>query len=93
MALKVVVAYDVVEDSRRGKLAAVLAGYGVRLQKSVFECLLPDGGLDEILAAAERHLNLKTDRFVVLPVCASCEETRVVLGQVLEIQEDPFWIL
>ncbi len=92
MALTVIAAYDVVEDGRRGRLAAVLAGYGVRLQKSVFECVLPEGGTAELLAAAERIINPRTDRFVVIPVCATCAEGRASLGQYLEVMEDPFWI-
>ena len=93
MALTVVAAYDVVEDGRRGRLAAVLAGYGARLQKSVFECVVPDGGVAELVAAAESIINPNTDRFIVVPVCANCADGRVVLGQILESMEDPFWIL
>lgn len=36
----VVVAYDIPDDRRRGKVAKVLEGYGERLQYSVFECRL-----------------------------------------------------
>ena len=37
------VCYDVVLDQRRTKVAHILEGYGLRVQKSVFECVLtPD---------------------------------------------------
>ena len=37
------VCYDVVLDRRRTKVAHILEGYGLRVQKSVFECVLtPD---------------------------------------------------
>jgi CRISPR-associated endonuclease Cas2 len=37
------VCYDVVLDRRRNKVAHILEGYGLRVQKSVFECVLtPD---------------------------------------------------
>ncbi|MGL4409128.1 MAG: CRISPR-associated endonuclease Cas2 [Zoogloea sp.] len=34
------VCYDIADDRRRLKVAQVLEGYGVRVQKSVFECAL-----------------------------------------------------
>ena len=37
------VCYDIVLDRRRNKVAHILQGYGMRVQKSVFECVLtPD---------------------------------------------------
>lgn len=35
-----VIAYDIPSNKRRRKFAKVLEGYGIRLQKSVFECRL-----------------------------------------------------
>ena len=57
MALNVVVAYDVRDDGRRARLAAVLAAHGIRIQRSVFECLLDESTLAEILQSADRLLN------------------------------------
>ena len=34
----VVVAYDIVDDTRREDVASLLSGYGPRVQLSVFEC-------------------------------------------------------
>lgn len=36
----VVVAYDIPDDRRRGRVAKLLEGYGERLQYSLFECRL-----------------------------------------------------
>lgn len=36
----VVVIYDIVDDKRRNKLSKYLQSYGIRVQKSCFECLL-----------------------------------------------------
>jgi CRISPR-associated protein Cas2 len=35
-----VVVYDVSQDSERNRVAKILEGFGVRVQKSAFECLL-----------------------------------------------------
>ncbi len=36
----VVVIYDIVDNRRRGAFAKYLKGFGVRVQKSAFECIL-----------------------------------------------------
>jgi len=36
----VLVIYDIIDNRRRQRLAKLLKGYGYRIQKSAFECLL-----------------------------------------------------
>ena len=36
------VCYDIVSDRRRNKVSKLLEAYGLRVQKSVFECVLDD---------------------------------------------------
>ena len=36
----VVVIYDIIENKRRLKIAKILNGYGKRVQKSAFECII-----------------------------------------------------
>ena len=42
---KYLAVYDVSEDGERNRVAKVLEGYGVRVQKSAFECQLTRGSL------------------------------------------------
>lgn len=61
---KYVVVYDVTDDAERTRVAKVVEGFGVRVQKSAFECVLTRGAraaLEEKL----RALQLKTG-FVTL---------------------------
>ncbi len=44
------VAYDVTKRRERERVAAVLEGFGCRLQKSVFECRLTRSGRERLLA-------------------------------------------
>ncbi|MFI8774620.1 CRISPR-associated endonuclease Cas2 [Gordonia sp. NPDC062954] len=41
MAVTILVAYDITEDRRRARLAALLQAWGDRIQYSVFICHLP----------------------------------------------------
>jgi CRISPR-associated protein Cas2 len=61
MALTHVIAYDISEDSRRARVAAVLQAYGDRVQRSVFVCLLEAGVLQEIRDRVSAIINPGTD--------------------------------
>lgn len=45
----VVVIYDIVDNSRRAKFAKYLQGFGVRVQKSAFECILPEAKYEKLV--------------------------------------------
>ena len=61
---KYVVVYDLSDDKERLAVGKVLEGYGFRVQKSVFECLLTPSGR----ASLVRRLEAKTlaSGFVVI---------------------------
>jgi CRISPR-associated protein Cas2 len=53
----VVVAYDIKNDKKRNKLAKELLKYGIRTQKSVFECEINKKELKNIKKAAKKFSN------------------------------------
>lgn len=73
MTLFYLVCFDIVDDKIRRRAVKALGGYGVRVQKSVFECpnLSPDrfaklrNELDELIDHAE-------DTFRFYPLCRDC---------------------
>ncbi len=44
-----VVSYDITDDTSRTKLSKILEGRGIRVQYSVFECILEPNDLGELL--------------------------------------------
>lgn len=67
-----VVAYDIPDDPRRVAVARILEGSGLRVQYSVFECLL---SLTEIHALRRRLLEateVDLDRLRFYPLCGPC---------------------
>lgn len=49
--------YDVTDDGERERVAQILEGFGLRVQKSVFECRLTRSGRERLIAAIEKvHL-------------------------------------
>ena len=45
----VVVIYDIVDNRRRTAFAKYLKGFGVRVQKSAFECILPEAKYEKLV--------------------------------------------
>lgn len=58
------VSYDVSNPRRLRKVARILEGFGVRLQYSVFECLLDDTRLAKLKAELQDHLNHDEDQIL-----------------------------
>jgi CRISPR-associated protein Cas2 len=88
-----VFAYDIAQDGRRARLAAVLSMWGDRVQKSVFECTIDAEELAEILTRVDAIMNLGSDAFNGYRQCSACAEARVTLGQGEEYTEHPYWIV
>ncbi|NLL52654.1 MAG: CRISPR-associated endonuclease Cas2 [Peptococcaceae bacterium] len=45
----VVVIYDIADDKRRVAFAKYLQGFGVRVQRSAFECILPSSKYEKLI--------------------------------------------
>ena len=75
-----VVAYDVADDARRLRLRKELEGFGVAVQRSVFECYLDDGKLQRLLRRVKRVVREGEDSVRVYKLCSSCAAQVVVLG-------------
>jgi CRISPR-associated protein Cas2 len=54
--VRYVVDYDIEEDRARVRIAGVLERFGMRVQKSVFECRLEARDLERLLRRLEREL-------------------------------------
>jgi CRISPR-associated protein Cas2 len=73
----VVVCYDVPENRRRWRLSRLLEGFGVRVQRSVFECWLTAGERRRLEKRIAWLANAAEDR-VALHVLRQGAESRVV---------------
>jgi CRISPR-associated protein Cas2 len=86
-----VVAYDTPSDQRRLRLVKVLAGYGVRVNYSVFECHLTTAAIRELrekLAAIVRS----EDSVLFYGLCRHCEAKRDSLGKHRKRDDDPIFL-
>lgn len=72
-----VVAYDIANDKRRTKIVKVLEKVGLRINYSVFECMLTRAQLAVLQEEIRSLINAKFDTVVYYPICVRCF-TRIV---------------
>lgn len=76
-----VIAYDIVEDRRRTKVAHLLENYGQRANYSVFECSLTDAHLLDLKQQLLRLMDEDEDRILIYPLCKNCFLRAEYLGR------------
>ena len=75
-----VVAYDISSNRRRRKIAALLEGYGIRCNESVFECIVSESQVKFIKRSIEKIILPKTDSVLLYYLCQPCTLKRESFG-------------
>jgi len=91
--MRYVITYDVSSDQRRAKVAARLAAWGDRVEKSVFECNLSDSELDDLVARLRSLIDLDKDVVHIFRQCASCGAERASLGNEKAPAAVRYWVV
>ena len=78
----VAVSYDISDTKRRNRLHRALKNFGVRVQYSVFECVLDAKDVKRLEAAVRREVK-DDDHVRYYHLCESCERQVVALGGVV----------
>ncbi len=91
MAVTVVAAYDVRDDPRRARLAAMLQAHGDRIQKSVFVLSLSPEEVEDIKTKAQDIINVNTDSLWLMRQCKGCWETLIQVGQATRPEKVLLW--
>lgn len=74
------VSYDVVNDRKRMKLAKYLKGYLERVQKSVFEGVIPDWQLESLKRGIESRIDRAEDSVRIYVLCERCISSVEIIG-------------
>ena len=70
-----------------------MSANGIRVQKSVFDCMVPTTELELLVASLKRQMDADRDTLHVFPQCQACHDRRVEWGQVNSTMSDLFWIV
>jgi CRISPR-associated protein Cas2 len=93
VALTVVITYDISNNDQRARVAARLGRFGLRIQKSVFECVIDPEELDALLNTITAMINVEHDVVHAFPICRLCHENARHLGQAAPVLEERYWIV
>lgn len=74
------ICYDIVLDRRRNKVAHLLEGYGMRVQKSVFECVLSPDQREMLQRKLNRYIKPEEDQVRFYPLSPRYRQKVLVLG-------------
>lgn len=66
------ICYDISDQRRLRKTAKVLQDFGIRVQKSFFQCEISKEGLVKLRTALLEIIDLKKDYFYIYPLCDEC---------------------
>ena len=77
----IVISYDVANDKKRTKVAKLLFGYGRRVQKSVFECVLDDKQLHTLKARLDKAIDPEVDSIRYYRLCQRCVSAIEITGE------------
>ena len=76
----VIVCFDVSCDRRLRRVSRELGNFGARVQRSVFECHLEEGQLDELKRRLARLIDEDGDHVRYYPLCQKDVDAVVVDG-------------
>jgi len=76
-----VVAYDIRDDKRRLKLYKALHGFGLSVQRSVFECSLDEDEREHMVNVVKSHVDEAEDKVSIYPLCGECHGKCIAIGE------------
>ena len=87
-----IVAYDIVSDRRRNRVAHFLKDYGHRVNYSVFECRIQRAQYSKLRAGLKKLIHRKKDSILLYDLCHYCETNRDTLG-ISRVYSDPLVVM
>jgi CRISPR-associated protein Cas2 len=84
--VEILVTYDVATDSAAGRrrlrrVAKVCEGFGQRVQKSVFECVISEGELARLMARLRREVSEQEDSLRIYRLREPRDDFLQVIGR------------
>ena len=82
------ICYDVTDPKRLNKTAKTLERFGLRIQKSFFQCEMERELLDSLIKKLLRIINEKGDSLFIYPLCEDCSRKAITdgTGEIIKLQ-------
>ncbi len=79
--MNLIVAYDIADPRRLSRVAKIMADYGARVQKSIFEVELTPNAFLEMKGRVDKVIVFAADGVKYFPLCRKCAGTVEVIGK------------
>jgi len=87
--MRVIVAYDIFDETRLRRVAKISEDYGTRVQKSIFELNITPLKLEEYISRIREVIDPDVDGVKYFPLCEKCAHRGVeVIGQGIFVDPD-----
>lgn len=80
-------------NKRRYRFNKILLGYGVRVQKSVYECQIDDAEKREMISELNKLVNQREDTLRIQPCCQKDWQQILVSGGPQPLQDSAYWLV
>ncbi|MDD3588039.1 MAG: CRISPR-associated endonuclease Cas2 [Thermoguttaceae bacterium] len=88
-----IVCYDIASPKRLRRIALVMNLFGLRVQRSVFECRLTDGQFRCMLVQIHKILKKDEDDIRFYHICTSCRRTSSKRSNTIFRSEEKYYIV
>ncbi len=93
MALTVIATYDITDDKRRSRVAAMLQVWGTRIQYSVYLLVIEEEELNQLVTRVGEVLSLREDACRFLRQCSRCWEDGIQVGRKHVQDREPAFVV
>jgi CRISPR-associated protein Cas2 len=87
------ITYDITDPKRLNNLRRFLLDYGLRTQKSVFECDIDEIAIRKIRTYCRDYLDIGSDSVRIYKICSRCTNKVVLSGQGLKVTQLDYMVL
>jgi CRISPR-associated protein Cas2 len=91
--VRYLVCYDITDDRRRQRISDLLLDYGVRVQESVFECLVEPELAGPMRQRLESAIDALSDSVLVFAVCDACASRIATMGIAQRVEDPESYII
>ena len=87
------ITYDITDPKRLNNTRRFLKEFGLRTQKSVFECDIDEEAIRRIRNYCRERLDLSSDAVRIYKICSRCINRVVISGQGMKITQLDYMIV
>lgn len=81
------ITYDITDPKRLNATRRFLKEFGLRTQKSVFECDIDEEAIRRIRSYCKQRLDLASDSVRIYRICSRCINRVIISGQGLKVTQ------